>query len=31
MNRAEDSEGIQWFFATHIKNVAPEDMHPPEA
>lgn len=31
MYRAEDTEGIHWFFATHIKDVAPEDMVPPEA
>ena len=28
MYAAEDPEGHLWFFATHIKDVAPEDMHP---
>ena len=26
---AEDPEGHQWFFATHVRDVAPEDMKPP--
>ncbi len=26
---AEDFEGHSWYFATHTKDVAPEDMHPP--
>ena len=26
---AEDPEGHQWFFAEHVKDVAPEDMRPP--
>ena len=26
---AEDPEGHQWFFATHVREVAPEDMKPP--
>ena len=26
---AEDPEGHQWFFATHVRDVAPEDMTPP--
>jgi len=30
MYSAEDPEGVHWFFATHVKDVAPEDMHPPE-
>ena len=25
----EDPEGHQWFFATHMRDVAPEDMTPP--
>jgi len=25
---AEDPEGHQWSFATHVRDVAPEDMHP---
>jgi PhnB protein len=25
----EDPEGHQWFFATHVRDVAPEDMAPP--
>ena len=25
---AEDCEGHHWYFATHIRDVAPEDMHP---
>ena len=25
---AEDPEGHQWSFAQHVKDVAPEDMHP---
>ena len=28
MYAAEDPEGHMWYFATHIKDVAPEDMHP---
>ena len=24
----EDPEGHHWFFATHVKDVAPQDMHP---
>ena len=24
----EDPEGHQWFFATHVRDVAPEDMKP---
>lgn len=27
---AEDPEGHQWNFATHVRDVAPEDMHPPQ-
>lgn len=27
--RAEDPEGHHWGFATHVKDVAPEDMKPP--
>lgn len=30
MYSAQDPEGHQWFFATHIRDVAPEDMKPPE-
>ena len=26
---AEDPEGHQWFFATRVRDVAPEDMAPP--
>jgi uncharacterized glyoxalase superfamily protein PhnB len=26
---AEDPEGHQWFFAEHVRDVAPEDMKPP--
>ena len=26
---AEDPEGHQWFFAQHLRDVAPEDMVPP--
>jgi uncharacterized glyoxalase superfamily protein PhnB len=26
---AEDPEGHHWFFATHIRDVAPEDLKPP--
>jgi hypothetical protein len=25
---AEDPQGQQWGFATHTRDVAPEDMHP---
>ena len=25
----EDLEGHQWFFATHVRDIAPEDMVPP--
>jgi PhnB protein len=25
----EDPEGHQWFFATHVRDIAPEDMVPP--
>ena len=25
---AEDCEGHHWCFATHVRDVAPEDMHP---
>ncbi len=25
----EDPEGHQWYFAEHVKDVAPEDMKPP--
>ena len=28
---AEDPEGHSWFFATRVKDVAPEDMKPPGA
>ena len=27
---AEDPEGHRWTFAQHVKDVAPEDMRPPE-
>jgi PhnB protein len=27
---AEDPEGHQWYFAQHVRDVAPEDMKPPE-
>jgi len=26
---AEDPEGHHWYFAQHVRDVAPEDMHPP--
>jgi len=26
---AEDPEGHHWFFAQHVRDVAPEDMKPP--
>ena len=26
---AEDPEGHQWYFAQHMRDVAPEDMKPP--
>ena len=26
---AEDPEGHRWFFAQHVRDVAPEDMKPP--
>jgi uncharacterized glyoxalase superfamily protein PhnB len=26
---AEDPEGHQWYFAQHVRDVAPEDMRPP--
>lgn len=29
--RAEDPEGHVWFFATHVRDVAPEDMKTPGA
>ncbi len=29
--RAEDLEGHQWSFHTHVRDVAPEDMKPPGA
>jgi uncharacterized glyoxalase superfamily protein PhnB len=25
---AEDPEGHQWTFTQHVRDVAPEDMHP---
>ncbi|TML65433.1 MAG: glyoxalase/bleomycin resistance/extradiol dioxygenase family protein [Actinobacteria bacterium] len=28
MYSAEDPEGHQWSFAQHVRDVAPEDMHP---
>ncbi len=28
---AKDPEGHEWFFATHVRDVAPEDMKPPGA
>ena len=28
---AKDPEGVTWCFATHVRDVAPEDMQPPEA
>ena len=31
MYSARDPEGVLWSFATHVKDVAPEDMQPPEA
>ena len=29
MYYAQDAEGHHWNFATHVKDVAPEDMKPP--
>ncbi len=29
--RAVDPEGHEWFFHTHVRDVAPEDMKPPGA
>jgi uncharacterized glyoxalase superfamily protein PhnB len=26
---AEDPEGHVWYFATHVRDVAPEEMKPP--
>ena len=26
---AADPEGHEWYFATHVRDVAPEDMQPP--
>jgi PhnB protein len=26
---AADPEGHEWYFATHVRDVAPEDMKPP--
>jgi len=26
---AEDPEGHHWYFAQHVRDVAPEDMKPP--
>lgn len=26
---AVDPEGHEWYFATHVRDVAPEDMNPP--
>ncbi len=31
MYYAQDCEGHHWNFATHVKDVAPEDMKPPAA
>jgi uncharacterized glyoxalase superfamily protein PhnB len=28
---AEDPEGHHWYFAKHVRDVAPEDMKPPPA
>ena len=28
--RVTDPEGHQWFFHTHVRDVPPEEMHPPE-
>jgi uncharacterized glyoxalase superfamily protein PhnB len=28
---AKDNEGHQWTFAQHVKDVPPEEMHPPGA
>lgn len=30
MYRAKDVEGHEWFFATHVRDVSPEEMVPPE-
>ncbi len=27
--RVQDPEGHEWNFHTHVRDVAPEDMHPP--
>jgi uncharacterized glyoxalase superfamily protein PhnB len=29
--RARDPEGHEWYFHTHVRDVAPEDMKPPAA
>ena len=29
MYGATDPEGHKWFFATHVKDVSPEDLQPP--
>jgi PhnB protein len=28
---AEDPEGHRWYFATHVRDVAPEDLKPPKS
>ena len=30
MYSAVDPEGHRWFFATHFRDVPPEEMHPPQ-
>ena len=30
MYYAQDCEGHHWNFAQHVKDVAPEDMKPPQ-
>jgi len=29
--RVEDPEGHQWYFHTHVRDVPPEEMHPPSS
>lgn len=31
MYSAADCEGHQWHFATHVRDVAPEDLKPPQS
>jgi hypothetical protein len=29
VNPPEDPEGHRWYFAQHVRDVAPEDLKPP--